>query len=147
MRQERPVRVKAKPHAYLEAIVRRAKRIPEIYRISSKVFGRYGAEKAILYISYKDGDWSAPDPVLEEQVNVLRREFSAAFPEWGIAAQWRKHDPYAVRPVASSVIMDGYVWQTLDCGHRVRGERIRTKRHCSCCTEALTASAAGIEKE
>lgn len=127
-----PKRMKVDPHKYLEAIARRAKRLAGVHRVSTQVFGRPG-EKASLRVTFKGADWD-PDPELRESVDQLRREFSAAFPEWGISVQWVKHTPTLIRRVVRSFIGNDQVIQELDCGHRVNGERIRKKRVCQCCS-------------
>lgn len=138
MRQtNKPLRMKAQPHDYLKAILRRVKQLPQVHRASAQCYVRAGTEKAVLTVTYSDGDWGDPDPTLREAVDVLRREFSAAFPDWGFSVQWRKHSPVRIRPVVESVISGEYIVQTLDCGHSVQGERIRVKRCCPDCSDKV----------
>ena len=129
-----PLRITVGPHGYLEAIVRRARRVTNVHRVRGHCYQPHGARQAVLRITYKNGDPRDPDPDTRESIDRLRREFSSAFPEWWISVEWSQHDPYRVKPVEKSQIVDGWVIQTLACGHRVKGEKLRSKRICGCCS-------------
>ena len=128
-----PARMRISAPTYMEAVVKRLRRLPGIHRVSQRHFGR--VHHVEIQITYTDGDVMNPDPVLRERVDEMRREFSAAFPDWGISAQWLKHFPIRVRKVSGVHIDGSHVIYELECGHEERGERIKTKRRCTSCSD------------
>lgn len=133
------------PFGYLEAIARRAKRLGGVHQASARVFGGPGNHQAELRIVFY-GDTYEPDPALREAIAKLRREFSSAYPEWGISDHWQCHVPTRIRRVVRSMIGNGRVIQALECGHRVDGERLRKYRVCECCSGEVRSQIAPNSK-
>lgn len=126
-------RFKADPHAYLQAIARRAKRIEGVYSVGKL---NVAHDKAWFTVVYSAASWTPPDEV-RHAIDELRREFSAAFPSWGINVLYSRHIGVRVRRVVRTWIAEGRVKQELDCGHEVDAGRVRTKRQCECCSREV----------
>ncbi len=134
----RPRKLRKNPLAYADAIEKRISKVEGVHRTSKMYLGRQRhVSLVVTYHAAPDGE-DGPDPLLENRVDDLRREFSTAFPEWGISIEWRLHLPVRIRPVVDVQIVDGYLVYKLTCGHYVKGERIKVKRRCECCTEGAT---------
>lgn len=140
-----PARLKPKPHEYLQAIARRARRLDGVHACRPEALGRPGFERATLWVTFEGEGWE-PSPELAESVQELCREFSAAFTQWGIGVMWQKHVPFRVQKVVYSFIEGDRVVQELECGHRMDAGRLKVKRRCDCCSrEEPTPTRSGEE--
>ena len=131
----RPKKLRVDPVRYLEAIEKRIRAMSGVRKVKIGPWPRQ--QKAVVEVAYypaRDGHHSA-DPVLAEGVDELRREFSSAFPEWGIETRWSQYVPVRVVPVSGVRIEGGFLMYSLTCGHEVKGERIRVKRVCDRCSD------------
>ncbi len=117
---------KRDPEEYAASLAKRARRVAGVHSARARG-GRGWCE--LIVVSHQP-----LMPEAEHQVRSLQLEFSNAYPEVGIHLRLVRGTRTRVRPVVSSRIEGGYVVQELDCGHEVTGERLRTKRHCECCT-------------
>lgn len=123
---------KPNPYKYAQAIDRRIGDIEGVHHTNLKVFGRPGSEKAHVLIKFV-GETHRPGDELVDAVDQLRREFSSAFPDWGISVDWTQYTPTRVVKVARTFIAGSRLVQELECGHTVDGGKIKVKRVCTCC--------------
>lgn len=131
-----PRRMRIEPTAYLDSLVKRGRQIQGVVRMTVDVYGGPGRRNANLVVTYapESPHVHQVNAELREAVDALRREFSSAFPEWGISCEWRPYFPVKVKPVVRSYILGDHVWQDLACGHKVKLIRLKVKRHCNDCT-------------
>ena len=124
--------VRIKPSAYAEAIARRINSLDGVHSAKLDYYNPRFSQVRVRAVFYGKGH--SPSDELAAEARELQREFSVAFPDWGISIQWLQHAGTKVKKVERTFIADGYVHQELECGHRVRGEKIRKRRQCPCCS-------------
>lgn len=119
---------------YLSAIARRVKALDGVRDCRAEL--RQRQYRAHLTVTPEATGFNAASDELKASINALRGEFSAAFPDYGIGVVWKMRSLTRIKKVERTVISGGYVVQQLECGHNVKGERIRCKRQCQECAHA-----------